>query len=85
MSPLIANVKELSVDWEGDVLGLHRRVDGDPGQILRAQRPALVCDAQALGQEQLQLIAEPLAPMGQIRALVLKLVLEEFRAGEDWK
>jgi hypothetical protein len=37
---------------------------------------------QALGQEKLQLVAEPLAPMAQVRALVRKLVLKELLAGE---
>jgi hypothetical protein len=34
---------------------------------------------QALGQQQLQLVAEPLAPMAQVRALVR----EELFAGEE--
>jgi hypothetical protein len=37
---------------------------------------------QALGQEKLQLVAEPLAPVAQVRTLVWKLVLEELFAGE---
>src|ERR1700757_5017962 len=37
---------------------------------------------QALGQQQLQLVAEPLAPMAQVRALVRERVLEELFAGE---
>jgi hypothetical protein len=41
-----------------------------------------VRDPQALGQEQFKLIAEPLAPMAQVGALVRKLMLQEFRAGE---
>ena len=49
---------------------------------LRAQRAALVRHPQALGQQQLQLVAEPLAPMAQVRALVRELVLEELFAGE---
>ena len=39
-------------------------------------------DPQALGQEKLQLVAEPLAPVAQVRALVWKLMLEELFAGE---
>jgi len=38
--------------------------------------------AQALGQQKLELVAEPLAPMAQVRALVRKRVLEELLAGE---
>src|ERR1700757_1004277 len=37
---------------------------------------------QALGQQQLQLVAEPLAPMAQVRALVRERMLEELFAGE---
>jgi hypothetical protein len=38
---------------------------------------------QALGQQQLQLVAEPLAPMAQVGALVRELVLEELFPGEE--
>ncbi len=38
-------------------------------------------NSQAFGQEKLQLVAEPLAPVAQVRALVWKLVLEELLAG----
>jgi hypothetical protein len=41
-----------------------------------------VRDPQALGQQQLQLVAEPLPPVAQIGALVRELVLEELLAGE---
>jgi hypothetical protein len=37
---------------------------------------------QALGQQQLQLVAEPLAPVAQVRALVREGMLEELFAGE---
>src|ERR1700689_3806144 len=39
--------------------------------------------SQALGQQQLQLVTEPLAPMAQVRALVREGVLEELFAGEE--
>src|SRR5271168_3606426 len=39
--------------------------------------------SQALGQQQLQLVAEPLAPMAQVRALVREGVLEKLFAGEE--
>jgi len=41
-----------------------------------------MCHAQALGQQQLQFAAQPLAPMAQVRALVRELMLEELLAGE---
>ena len=44
--------------------------------------PACVRHPQALGQQQVQLVAEPLAPMAQVRALVRELMLEELFAGE---
>src|SRR5947199_5483069 len=56
--------------------------DRDPRQILRPQRPALVRHPQALGEEKFQRVAEALAPMAQVRALVRKLVLEELLSSE---
>src|SRR5215218_644330 len=38
---------------------------------------------QALSQQQLQSVAEPLAPMAQVRALVREGVLEKLLAGEE--
>ena len=38
--------------------------------------------AQALGQKQIELVAEPLAPVAQVRALVREGVLEKLLAGE---
>src|SRR5439155_6957320 len=57
-------------------------IDRDPRQILRPKRPALVRHPQALGEEKFQLVAEALAPMAQVRALVRKLVLEELLSSE---
>ena len=37
---------------------------------------------QALGQKQLQLVAEPLPPMAQVRALMREGMLEELFPGE---
>jgi hypothetical protein len=37
---------------------------------------------QALSEQQFELVAKPLPPMAQIRALVRELVLEELLAGE---
>ena len=72
----------IGVGREGDVLGLHGRIDCDPRQILGAERSALMRHAQALGQEKFQLGAQALAPMAQVRALVRKLMLEELLASE---
>jgi hypothetical protein len=75
-------VQELRVGREGHVLGLHRGVDRDPGQILAPQSPALMCHSQALGQKRLQLVTEPLPPVAQVRALVRERVLEKLLPGE---
>src|SRR6185503_5199003 len=45
-------------------------------------RAAGVRYPQALGQKQLQLVAEALPPVAQVRALVWELVLEELFPGE---
>ena len=37
---------------------------------------------QAFCQQQLQLVAQPLAPMAQVRAFVRELVLEKLLSGE---
>jgi hypothetical protein len=42
-----------------------------------------VRNPQALGQQPFQLVAEPLAPMAQVRALMREGVLEELFAGEE--
>jgi hypothetical protein len=78
-------VQKLRIGWEGDVLGLHGGIDCDPRQILCPQGPTLVRHPQALSQEKLQLVAEALAPMAQVRALMRKLVLEELLSGEMLK
>src|SRR6476661_8868537 len=41
-----------------------------------------MCYPQALGQKQLQLVAEPLPPMAQVRALMREGMLEELFPGE---
>jgi hypothetical protein len=79
---LDGGVQQLGVGREGNVLGLHRGVDRDPRQILAPQRPAGVRHPQALGQQQLQPVAEPVAPMAQIGAFVRELVLEKLFPGE---
>jgi hypothetical protein len=54
IEPLYRGMQQLGVGREGDVLGLHRGVDRDPRQVLGAQRAALVCHPQALGQQQVE-------------------------------
>lgn len=54
-------------------------------EVLGPQRATVVRDPQALRQQDLQLVTEPLAPMAQIRALVRKLMLEELLTGEVLK
>ena len=82
VEPLDRRVQQLGVGREGDVLGLHRGVDRDPRQVPGPQRAAGMRHPQALGQQQLQLVAEPLPPVAQVRALVREGVLEELLAGE---
>lgn len=78
-------MQELGVGRESDRLGLHGSVHRDPFEVACAQRAGCVRDPQALGQKQLELVAEPLAPMAQVGALVRECVLEELRAGEMLK
>ena len=82
VEPLDRRMQELGVGREGDGLGLHRGIHRHPLEVARAQRSALVRHPQAFGQQQLELVAEALAPMAQVRALVREFVLEELRAGE---
>jgi hypothetical protein len=78
-------MQQFGVGREGDVLGQHRGVDGDPRQVLDPQRAAFVGHSrrrrfrgsqQALGQQQVELVAQPLAPMAEVRTLVRKGELE---------
>jgi hypothetical protein len=82
IEPLDRRVQQLGVGREGDVLGLHRGVDRDPRQIPGAQRSAVVRHPQALGQQQVQLVAQALPPVAEVGALVRAGVLEERLAGE---
>ena len=76
-------MQQLGIGRKGDGLRLHRGVDRDPLEVLAAQRAGAVRHPQALGQQQLQPVAEPLAPMAQVRALVREGVLEKLFAGEE--
>src|SRR5262245_28713432 len=73
---------ELGVGRERDVLGLNGRVDSDPREVSPPQGATVMGYPQALGQQQLELIAQPLAPMAEPRALMREGVLEELLAGE---
>ena len=78
-------MQKLGVGREGDGLGLHRGVNRDPLQVLGPQRAAVMGHPQALGQQQFQLVAKPIAPMGEVRALVREDVLEKLRPVKYWK
>ena len=54
----------------------------DSCQVPGAQRATVVRHPQALGQQQVELIAQPLAPVAEVRALVQEAVLEELFPGE---
>ena len=82
VEPLDGRMQQLGIGRKGDGLRLHRSVDRSPLEVLAAQRAGLVRHPQALRQQQLQLVAEPLAPMAQIRALMGKNVLKELLTGE---
>jgi hypothetical protein len=82
IEPLDRRMQELGVGRERNGLGLHRGVHGDASKIVGPQCAGLVRNPQTLGQQQLQLVAEPVAPMAQVRALVREDMLEELRPGE---
>jgi hypothetical protein len=82
VEPLDRGVQQFGVGREGDRLGLHRGVHRDPLEILAAQCAGGMRHSQALGQQKLQFVAEPLAPMAQVRAFVREGVLEELLPGE---
>ena len=54
----------------------------DPLKVLGPQGTALMGHAQALGQQEFQLVTKPIAPMGEVRALVREDVLEKLLSGE---
>src|SRR6516162_3744758 len=63
-------MQQLGIGRKGDGLRLNRGVDRDALEVLAAQRAGLVRHPQALGQQEFQLVAEPLAPMAQVSSLV---------------
>ena len=82
LDPSDRRMQQLGVGRKGDVLGLHAGVHRHPLEIARSQRTAFVRHPQALGQQKFQLVAEPLAPMAQVRTLARKLTLEKLPACE---
>jgi hypothetical protein len=79
---LDCRVQQLGIGRERDGLGLHRGVDRDPLEVAAPQRTAFVSNPQAFGQQQLDLVAQPLTPVAQVRAFMRELVLEELLPGE---
>ena len=73
---------QLGVGGVRDVLRLHRGVHGDALEIVRLQRAELMRHSQALSQQRIELVADPLASVAHPRALMRKGVLEERLAGE---
>jgi hypothetical protein len=71
-------VQQFRICWESNVLGLHRCIDANPRQIHRSA--PLSCATRKLSATRSSSLA--LAPMAQVRALVRKLMVEEFLAGE---
>jgi len=82
VEPLDRRVQQLGIGREADGLRLHGGIDRDPLEVLAAQRAGLVRHPQAFGQQQLQLVAKPLAPVAQVRALVRERVPKKLFAGE---
>src|SRR6516164_3769035 len=76
-------MQQLGIGRKGDGLRLNRGVDRDALEVLAAQRAGLVRHPQALGQQELQLVAEPLAPMAQVASLVREVMLEKLFASEE--
>ena len=62
--------QQLGVGREGDVLGLHRCIHGDAGQIAFLQGARVMGDAQAFGQQHLQGLADAVAPMAHAGAFM---------------
>ena len=64
IEPLDRGVQQFGVGREGDGLGLHGGVHRHPLEVTGAQRAGLMCQTQALGQEQIEL-----ALLRQIKAI----------------
>jgi hypothetical protein len=76
-SPQIAACKSLASAGKVIAFGRTNGVDRDPLKVALAQRAEPMRHPQALGQQQFQPVAEPLAPMAQVRTLVRERVPEE--------
>jgi len=76
-------VQEPGIGGEHHVLGLHRGIDDHPRQLRRLDRLCLDGDRQAFLKQRLQpLLAHPVAPARQRRAIEHQPVLEELLAAE---
>ena len=75
-------LRKFRVGREGDVLGLHRGVHRDPGQIALAQGTGVVGNPQAFLQQNLQLVADAFSPVAHAGTLVRQVMPEKFLAGE---
>jgi len=82
VEPLDRRMQQFGVGREGDGLRLHGGIHRDPLEVTGAQRAGFVRDPQALREQQIELAAQPLAPMAQVGALMRELVLKERLAGE---
>ena len=82
IEPLDRSMQQFGVGRESDGLGLHGGVHRHPLEVKGAQRAGLMRQAQALGQEQIELAAQPLPPMAQVGAFMREVMLEERLAGE---
>ena len=78
-------MQQLGVGRKGNSLRPQSTVTRLRSWVLAAHRAGLMRHPQALGQQQLQFVAEPLAPMAQVRALVREGLLQEIFAGEELK
>ena len=82
--PLARAMHQLGVGRERHRLGLHRGVDDHLGKVRRLGRAGARRDVQALlDQRDELLLAHPLAPARQRRAVERRLVLEELLAAEQ--
>lgn len=76
---------QLGIGRMSDVLRLDGGVDGDPGKIVHLQRAGVVRHPQALLDQEIKLVADPAAPVGQPRALVGKACWKNSSPVKYWK
>ena len=73
---------QFGVDGMGDILRLDRRIYRDAGHVVGLQRAGGMGHSQALRQQRLQLVADPLVLVAQPGALMREGVGEKLFAGE---